>query len=47
MKDKNTIKEVINDICNLTGKQISKEKEEKIINTIINDKVPKNIDKMF
>ena len=47
MKDENTIKEVINDICNLTGKQISKEKEEKIINTIINDKVPKNIDKMF
>lgn len=47
MKDKNIIKEVINDICNLTGKQISKEKEEKIINTIINDKVPKNIDKMF
>ena len=47
MKDEKTIKEVIRDICNLTGKEISKEKEQKIINTIINDNVPKNIDKMF
>lgn len=47
MKDENTLKEVINDICNLTGKKISKEKEEKIINTIIKDNVPKNIDKYF
>ena len=42
-----TIKEVINDICNLTGKTISKEKEEKIIKTILNDNVPKNIDNFF
>lgn len=47
MKDEKTIKEVITDICKLTGKEITKEKEEKIINAIINDKVPKNIDKMF
>lgn len=47
MKDEKAIKEVITDICNLTGKQISKEKEEKIINMIINDKVPKSVDKMF
>ena len=47
MKDEKTIKEVIRDICNLTGKEITKEKEEKIINTIMNDNIPKNIDKMF
>ena len=47
MKDEKTIKEVIRDICNLTGKEISKEKEQKIINTIMYDNVPKNIDKMF
>ncbi len=47
MKDENTIKEVINDICNITGKTISKEKEEKIINTILKDNIPKNIDKLF
>ena len=47
MKNENAIKEVIQDICNLTGKEISKEKEKKIIEAIINDNVPKNIDKMF
>ena len=47
LKDEKTIKEVIDNICNLTGKTISKEKEQKIINTIIKDNVPKNIDKLF
>lgn len=47
LKDESTIKEVINDICNLTGKTITKEKEDKIIKTILNDEVPQNIDKMF
>lgn len=47
MKDENTIREVIHEISNLTGKEVSKEKEEKIINTIIQDQVPKNIDKLF
>ena len=47
MKNENVIKEVIHDICNLTGKEITKEKEEKIINAILNDNVPKNIEKMF
>lgn len=47
MKDENTIREVIQDISNLTGKEVSKEKEDKIIDAIISDKVPKNIDKMF
>ncbi len=47
LKDETTIKEVINELCQITGKNISKEKEEKIISTIINDKIPKNIDKMF
>ena len=47
IKDENTIREVIQDLSNLTGKEVSKEKENKIINAIINDKVPKNVDKMF
>ena len=47
LKDEKTIKEVIENICSLTGKTISKEKEQKIINTIIKDNVPKNIDKLF
>ena len=47
LKDENTIREVIKDISNLTGKEVSKEKEDKIIQAIINDKIPKNVDKMF
>ena len=47
MKDEKTLREVVKEISNLTGKEVSKEKEDKIINTIINDNVPKNIDKMF
>ena len=47
MKDEKTLREVIKDISSMTGKTVSKEKEDKIISTIINDKVPKDIDKMF
>lgn len=47
MKDEKTIKEVIRDISNLTGKEVSKEKEDKIVNAIIKDQVPTNVDKMF
>ncbi len=47
MKNEDTLREVVKDISNLTGKEVSKEKEDKIINAIIQDKVPKDIDKMF
>jgi len=47
IKDENTIREVIQDLSKLTGKEVSKEKESKIVNAIINDKIPKNVDKMF
>ena len=47
IKDEKTIREVIHDISNLTGKDVSKEKEDKIVNTILNDQVPKDVDKMF
>lgn len=47
MKDEQTIRNVIAEISNITGKTVSKEKADKIVNAIINDKVPTNIDKMF
>jgi hypothetical protein len=47
MKDENTLREVIKTLSSVTGKDVSKEKEDKIIETILNDKVPKNVDKMF
>jgi len=47
LKDEKTLREVIQELGNMTGKSISKEKEDKIINAVKNDKVPKDIDKMF
>ena len=47
MKDENTLKEVIHTLSNMTGKNVTKEQEEKIINTVMNDNVPNNIDKFY
>ena len=47
MKDEKVIMDVIDEISALTGKSVSKEKKDKIVNTILQDKVPDNIDKMF
>ena len=46
-KDEHTIREVIHNLADLTGKEVSKEKEEKIVEAILKDKVPNNVDKMF
>ncbi len=47
MKDENNLRDVIKELSKLTGKEITKEKEDKIISAVKNDKVPKNIDKMI
>lgn len=47
MKDETTLKEVINTLSEMTGRPVSKEQEEKIISAVVNDKVPKNIDKFY
>lgn len=47
MKNEENLREVIRELSVLTGKTVSKEQENKIINTVINDKVPDNIDKMI
>ena len=44
MKNESVLREVIKEISALTGKEVSKEKEDKIIKTIIDDKVPDNIE---
>ena len=46
MKDENTLKEHIKEISNITGKEVSKEKSDKIVNAILKDKVP-DVDKMI
>jgi hypothetical protein len=47
MKDEKTLTEVIDTLSAMTGKKVSDEKKKKIIDKVVNDKVPKNIDKMF
>ena len=47
MKDEGTLREVIDTLCNMTGKKISKEQSDKIVSRIVNGKVPGNVDKMF
>ena len=47
MKDEKVLREVIGDLSKMTGREVSKEKEQKIIETILNDKVPNNLDKMI
>lgn len=47
LKDEKTLREVIQELSKMTGKDISKEKEDKIINTVKSDKIPNDIEKMF
>lgn len=47
MKNKDTLLEVIDELSRLTGRNVSDEKKQKIVNAIVNDKVPNNIDKNF
>lgn len=47
MKNKETLMEVINELSALTGRSVSEEKKHKIVNAIVNDKVPNDIDKSF
>lgn len=47
MKDEQTLKEVIQEISKMTGREVSKEKEQKIINAVLKDKVPSNFDKFI
>lgn len=47
MKDQSTLKEVITTLSQMTGRPVSKEQEEKIINVVMNDKVPTDIDKYY
>lgn len=47
MKDEKTIREVVQEIGNIAKKDVSKEKEDKIVNAILKDNIPKDVDKMF
>ena len=45
MKNEEALRDVIKSLSELTGKEVSEEKENKIINAIMEDKVPTDLDK--
>ena len=45
MKNETVLREVIQDISKITGREVSEKKEQKIIDTVMNDGIPKNINK--
>ncbi len=47
MKNEGTLREIIQTLSNMTGKNVSKDQEDKIINAVVNDKVPKDIEKLI
>lgn len=47
LKDETTLREVIQELGKMTGRVVDKNKEDKIIDAVKNDKVPKDIDKLI
>ena len=44
-KNENTLRSIIHELSDITGREVSMEKENKIIEMIVNDQVPSNLDK--
>ena len=44
-KNEDTLRSIIHELSDITGRTVSTEKENKIIEMIVNDKVPNNLDK--
>ncbi len=47
LKNEGTLREIVQELGKMTGKEVSKEKEDKIVNAVIHDEVPKDINKFF
>lgn len=47
LKDEKTLKEIIQELGKMTGKEISEEKQNKIIEAVVKDKVPKDLDNLI
>ena len=47
LTDETVLRDVIKTLSKITNKDVSKEKEDKIINAIMKNKIPNNIDKFF
>ncbi len=47
LKDEKTLRDIIQELGKMTGKNISEDKQNKIIEAVTNDKVPKDLDKLI
>ena len=47
LKNEATLREVIKELGAMTGKEVSKEKEDKIVSAVVNDKVPNDLNKFL
>ena len=47
LKNEGTLREIIQTLSKMTGKNVTKEQEDKIVNTVVTDNVPKDIDKLI
>ena len=47
LKNEATLREVIQELGKMTGKEVTKENENKIVEAVVNDKVPKDLDKFL
>ena len=47
LKNENTLRDIIRELGTMTGKEVSKEKEDKIISAVVNDQVPKDLNKFL
>ena len=43
LNDERNLRKLIKDVARLAGKEVSKEKEEKIINAVKKDKIPRDL----
>ena len=46
LKDESKLRDLIQEIGTIASRYVGKEQEDKIVKAIINDKVPKDLDKM-
>ena len=47
LKNEGTLREVIQELGKMTVKSVSKEKEDKIVEAVVNDKVPNDLNKFL
>jgi len=47
MKDESTLRNLVKEISAVAGREVSDEKTDKIVQAILNDKIPKDLDKMI